>query len=553
MNVSYAAAVQDSTGKMLDKPFIKGTQAVSPGETTQYLLVTSSANAVFTNNGKAYAVVTFDKIGDYSCSLELVTFKCNDPSSLPASESDLRVSETVEKGIQISVSSEGVTGKTIHKVNYNTNGHGSLVSPSTVVEGEPIEHLPELSANGFSFKGWYVDSGCTTPYTSQVSVKDDITLYAGWTNDGSKITSDIVTDKTKLPSDIQKNWKDGSFAIVFNMGSDSPGGSGDFCDFRVYYETTNVVTVTYSAIADNGSGKYISILDKSQEVKSSAVQYLMATCPVGNVFINGGTAYAIANFSTAGTYSCVIELVTFDKVGEGDDVVRSNINVEYSASFSVDLHKVTFNMNGMGTSTGSLVIDGKTVTKPTDPTASGYSFGGWYTDSSCNTAYDFFTPVIRDITLYAKWNSSTPDPEPSHTTHTWDSGTVTKEPTCTEPGEMTYKCTYPGCNQTKIEVIPATGHVWDSGVVTKEATETEEGVMTYTCTKCGMTRTETIPMLEHVHSWDSGVITKEPTCGDYGEKTYTCSKCNQTRTEFVPPTGEHSWDSGTVIKEATET
>ena len=41
--------------------------------------------------------------------------------------------------------------------------------------------------------------------------------------------------------------------------------------------------------------------------------------------------------------------------------------------------------------------------KPKDPTASGYTFGGWYTDKDCKSAYDFSAPVTEDVTLYAKW------------------------------------------------------------------------------------------------------------------------------------------------------
>jgi len=39
-------------------------------------------------------------------------------------------------------------------------------------------------------------------------------------------------------------------------------------------------------------------------------------------------------------------------------------------------------------------------------------------------------------------------------------------------------------------VIPATGHSWDNGVITKAPTETEDGEITYTCSVCGETYTE---------------------------------------------------------------
>lgn len=74
-------------------------------------------------------------------------------------------------------------------------------------------------------------------------------------------------------------------------------------------------------------------------------------------------------------------------------------------------YTVTFNMNGHGTQiTGQTVEDGGKATKPANPTASGYTFKGWYTDSTFQTAFDFDTAIHADTTLYAKWvtNSVTP-------------------------------------------------------------------------------------------------------------------------------------------------
>ena len=43
-------------------------------------------------------------------------------------------------------------------------------------------------------------------------------------------------------------------------------------------------------------------------------------------------------------------------------------------------------------------------TAPTaEPSRSGYSFEGWYTDPSCETAYDFSTVLTSNVTVYAKW------------------------------------------------------------------------------------------------------------------------------------------------------
>jgi uncharacterized repeat protein (TIGR02543 family) len=63
--------------------------------------------------------------------------------------------------------------------------------------------------------------------------------------------------------------------------------------------------------------------------------------------------------------------------------------------------------NDIVADTATLVSYGKLATKPaTDPTRSGFSFGGWYEDGE-TAPYDFNTPVTSDITLLAKWNSTT--------------------------------------------------------------------------------------------------------------------------------------------------
>ena len=65
--------------------------------------------------------------------------------------------------------------------------------------------------------------------------------------------------------------------------------------------------------------------------------------------------------------------------------------------------KVTFVTNGGSDIDPVVVLTGKTVEKPADPTKEKSFFGGWYTDEECTSAYDFTAPVNKDITLYAKW------------------------------------------------------------------------------------------------------------------------------------------------------
>ncbi len=181
--------------------------------------------------------------------------------------------------------------------------------------------------------------------------------------------------------------------------------------------------------------------------------------------------------------------------------------------------------------------------------------------------------------------------------HTWNSGSVTKQPSCKETGIKTYTCT--ACNATKTETISKTtthkygnwtkvndtthkhicsvcskeetaNHSWNSGSVTKQPSCKETGVKTYTCTACNATKTETISKTtthkygnwtkvndtthKHIcsvcskeetanHSWNSGSVTKQPSCKETGVKTYTCTACNATKTETIAKLTTHTYDN----------
>lgn len=64
---------------------------------------------------------------------------------------------------------------------------------------------------------------------------------------------------------------------------------------------------------------------------------------------------------------------------------------------------VTFDTKGGSTVPVQNVLNGQKATKPTNPTKTGYTFDGWYTDETCTNPYDFATSVQNALTLYAKW------------------------------------------------------------------------------------------------------------------------------------------------------
>lgn len=67
---------------------------------------------------------------------------------------------------------------------------------------------------------------------------------------------------------------------------------------------------------------------------------------------------------------------------------------------------VQFNSNGGSTVADAYASRGGKVTKPADPTKSGSTFGGWYSDQALTAKYDFDSAVNAAATLYAKWTAN---------------------------------------------------------------------------------------------------------------------------------------------------
>ena len=80
-------------------------------------------------------------------------------------------------------------------------------------------------------------------------------------------------------------------------------------------------------------------------------------------------------------------------------------NTSNSLELAITTKHVTFNINGHGNAPENKEVTyNRTVERPSDPTATGFLFGGWYKDTACTQAWNFDKDTVtKDITLYAKW------------------------------------------------------------------------------------------------------------------------------------------------------
>lgn len=90
---------------------------------------------------------------------------------------------------------------------------------------------------------------------------------------------------------------------------------------------------------------------------------------------------------------------------EQKEVKKPDGSIVYTTgAVAADTYTVTFDAQGGSTVASQDVAKNGKVTKPTDPTRTGHTFGGWYKEAACTTAWNFDTDTVTgNITLYAKW------------------------------------------------------------------------------------------------------------------------------------------------------
>lgn len=148
-------------------------------------------------------------------------------------------------------------------------------------------------------------------------------------------------------------------------------------------------------------------------------------------------------------------------------------------------------------------------------------------EASCNENGYTGDTYCKDCGLLLSEGETIPE-----TGHTWNAGTRTKEPTCTENGELVYACKI--CGKTKSGEIPALGHTEVTDEALAATCETPGKTEGSHCSLCGaiIKEQEEIPATGHKEVTDEAVA---PTCENAG------------KTE-----GSHCSVCGTIIKEQME-
>ncbi len=286
-----------------------------------------------------------------------------------------------------------------HTITFDTKGHGTELDEQTVETFETVIQPDDLSADHYTFGGWYTDSACTNEYDFNSQVTSDLTLYAKWTADTHTVTFDTNGHGT-APSSQTIDYGD------YVTEPDNPSATG--YTFGGWY-TDSACTDAWDFTSDTVSGDLTLYAKWSLPCTVTFNSNGHGTAPTSQTIDYGNLVTepddpSATGYTFGGWYT---DSDCTDSWDFSNDTVSGDLTLY--AKWTINSYTVSFNANGHGTAPSSQTIDYENlVTEPDDPSETGYTFGGWYTDSDCTDAWDFTNDTVTsDTTLYAKWTANT--------------------------------------------------------------------------------------------------------------------------------------------------
>ena len=210
-----------------------------------------------------------------------------------------------------------------------------------------------------------------------------------------------------------------SFSVVFNTrGADSTDEGIKINDVKTGQEMIKSFTGISKAYAGkNGiklgstkaAGSITIQFNETYTIKSVSV--VTAKYGSDEGYIKVGKSSNLINDSTK-TFGGTYEFKFTDALNTDSLTFASSEKRGYLSSFTVKYedsikYTVSFDTDGGTVISNKEVSEGEKISRPEDPKKEGYNFGGWYSDSSYTTLFDFDSVINENTTIYAKWVEKT--------------------------------------------------------------------------------------------------------------------------------------------------
>ena len=284
-----------------------------------------------------------------------------------------------------------------HSVTFDEQG-GTSVADTTWVTGGTVLDPGVTSRTGYTFTGWFTvgSGGSAIAFPYAPAGIADIILYAQWTADSHTVTFDTNGGSAVGPgsyltdgalSDPGSPTKSG---YTFGGWSATPGGPA----VSFPYSPGTSTPITLYAIW-NGTSQNVTF----DEQGGSAVTD--TTWVTGGTLANPG-APSRAGYTFTGWFAASSggSALAFPYSPSGSS------NITLYAQWTADSHTVTYDSKGgTAVTSGSYLTDGS-LTAPSSPTKTGYTFAGWSaTDGGPAVTFPYSPGVVTPISLYAVWTA----------------------------------------------------------------------------------------------------------------------------------------------------
>ena len=274
----------------------------------------------------------------------------------------------------------------------------SVTYPATAIDITPLP--PTMT--GYTFIGWFTDKACLYPYDFTSPVTKDTVLYAKWEINSYQVTFDSMGGSSLDSQQVTYNGTAATPSAPTKAGYTFDGWFTDK-DYTKSYDFATPVTDDITLYAKWDIASYNVNFDSmgGSSLDNQQVTY------------NGTAATPSAPTKAGYTFDGWFTDKDYTKSYDFTTPVTDDITLY--AKWTINSYNVTFNSMG-GSLVASQNVDHNTAAvKPADPTKTGYTFDGWFTDKDCTVAYDFNAPVTDNITLYAKWNKIPDQQKPNET------------------------------------------------------------------------------------------------------------------------------------------
>ena len=298
-----------------------------------------------------------------------------------------------------------------YKLNGGTNAQGN---PTSYEKGDNLIFNDPTRA-GYTFVGWYKDSGCKKAFTYNEEMTGNLTLYAKWsavtytisyeTNGGTlaakspvtyKITSTVTLKNPVRTGYTFTGWyKTEELAAESKISQIKKGNYGDVKLYAGWRENTYSIKFSSNGKGVTGTHAVISNVGYDDEIK-------LDSC----VYSRKGYEFKGWNTKSNGKGIAIEDGAIISKLAS-----KNRSTVTLYAMWNTIPYEITYHLDG-GTNHRKNPVT-YNVTKSvtfSNPTKTGYAFKGWYSSAeygSENRIKSIKKGTIGNKELYACWQENT--------------------------------------------------------------------------------------------------------------------------------------------------